>query len=138
MDEFINENEEISVPLEPSPHLRHANANDIIEWLIKNDQDDEALGTFPTVWCLLETRIRKHSNEVIEADDDGDLPIHDVLRFLHTRWMLQPLFPSSNVSGSHLDGRYIQNEYGDIPLHFALRHPFIVCFRMSFTVAMSM
>lgn len=33
--------------------------------------------------------------------------------------MLQPLFPSSNVSGSHPDGRYVQNEYGDIPLHFA-------------------
>lgn len=82
MDEFINENEEISLPLEPSPHLRHANANDIIEWLIDNDQDDEALGTFPTVWRLLETRIREHSNEAIEADDDGDLPIHDVLRFL--------------------------------------------------------
>jgi hypothetical protein len=58
MDEFINENEEISLPLEPSPHLRHANANDIIEWLIDNDQDDEALGTFPTVWRLLEVRIR--------------------------------------------------------------------------------
>jgi hypothetical protein len=24
----------------------------------------------------------RHSNEAIEADDDGDLPIHDVLRFL--------------------------------------------------------
>jgi ankyrin repeat protein len=43
--------------------------------------------------------------------------------------MLQPLFPSSNVSGSHPDGRYVQNEYGDIPLHFALRHPCTVCFR---------
>jgi hypothetical protein len=32
MDEFINENEDISLPLEPSPHLRHANATDIIEW----------------------------------------------------------------------------------------------------------
>jgi hypothetical protein len=82
MDEFINENEEISLPLEPSPHLRHDNANDIIEWLIDNDQDDETLGTFPTVWRLLETRIREHSNEAIEADDDGDLPTHNVLRFL--------------------------------------------------------
>jgi hypothetical protein len=51
------------------------------------------------------------------------------LDFWHTRRMLQPLFPSSNVSGSHPDGRCVQNEYGDIPLHFALRHPCIVCFR---------
>jgi hypothetical protein len=30
------------------------------------------------------------------------------------------------VSGSYPDGGYIQNEYGDIPLHFA--SPCIVCF----------
>ena len=85
----------------------------------------------PTAWHLLEARIQEHPNEAREVNQDGDLPIHRVLRGSFGRYDTPvPLSVVELLIDTHPEGLGVQEEYGrGVPLHFAVKHPDIACFR---------
>jgi hypothetical protein len=111
--------------------LREANTNDICRWLGKNAWNESAQCMFPKVWHLLGKRIREHPNEAREVGDDGRLPIHYIFWYsgnLKTN-TAAPLSLIQLLIEVHPDGLHVQDQDGCIPLHWAIDHPFIDCFR---------
>jgi hypothetical protein len=115
--------------------LRQANTNDIIGWLGKNASKESAQCMFPKVWHLLEKRIREHPHEAREVDEGNGrlhLPIHDVLWYsgeMKTNFHAAPLSLIQLLIEVHPDGLHVQDDNGRVPLHFAVNHPCIDCFR---------
>ena len=88
----------------------------------------------PTVWILFQTRIQEHPNEATEGNrhqgrQHGDLLIHRVLK-LHSRYDTPaPLSVLKLLIDVHPEGLVVQDARGCVPLHYAVSHPDIECFR---------
>jgi ankyrin repeat protein len=130
MAESVNNDGEIEALPAEFQHLRLANTNDIIYWLQMNRNQQDM---FPTAWSLLEKRIREHPHEAREVVGyDGNLPIHEVLWYSMMFWKMNNAAPLSLVQlliRVHPDGLHFQGYRGGVPLHHALHHPCIDCFR---------
>jgi hypothetical protein len=113
--------------------LCQANTNGIMGWfVVENALNGSEQCISPKVWHLLEQRIREHPNEAREVDEGSNLPIHHVLWFsgiMKTNFHAAPLSLIQLLIELHPDGLHVQNSNGCIPLHFALHHPCIDCFR---------
>jgi hypothetical protein len=113
--------------------LRQANTNDIIGWCVDNHWcGEDAQRMFPKVWHLIEKRIRENSNEAREVDErNGRLPVHAVLWYsgkLKTN-TAAPLSLVHLLIEVHPDRLHVQGHRGGVPLHWAVDHPCIDCFR---------
>jgi hypothetical protein len=133
MVETIEEiNKEIQVVPTNLLFLLEANTDGIINWIRRNYNDEAIHDMFPTVWSLLQERIHKHQHEAREVDEgDGSLPIHNVLYLSVGRKELTaaPLSLLQLLIQLHSDGLHFQDGLGRIPLHWAVGHPSIDCFR---------
>ncbi len=135
MAEIVNNDGEIEALLAELQFLRQAsqaNTYDICRWCVDNHWcGEDAQRMFPKVWHLLEKRIREYLNEAREVDDDGKLPIHIVLdysRRLRTN-TAAPLSLVHLLIEVHPDGLHVLDLVGYIPLHSAVDHSCIDCFR---------
>jgi hypothetical protein len=135
MAEIVNNDGEIEALLAELQFLRQAsqaNTYDICRWCVDNHWcGEDAQRMFPKVWHLLEKRIREYPNEAREVDDDGKLPIHIVLdysRRLRTN-TAAPLSLVHLLIEVHPDGLHVLDLVGYIPLHSAVDHSCIDCFR---------
>mmetsp|Transcript_2528 Transcript_2528/g.4594 ORF Transcript_2528/g.4594 Transcript_2528/m.4594 type:complete len:369 (-) Transcript_2528:106-1212(-) len=134
MAEIINNDGEIEALPVDLQFLRRANTYDIIGWFNKNGWSEKTQHMFPKVWHLLEKRIRENPHEAREVDDSGYtyLPIHEVLSVSDERKTTNTAVPLSLLRlliEVHPDGLHDQDPNGYIPLHWALCHPCIDCFR---------
>jgi hypothetical protein len=136
-NEMVAAIEEINGEIEALPvdlqFLCLANTYDIIGWFNKNGWSEKTQHMFPKVWHLLEKRIREHPDEAREVNEhNGFVPIHYVLRFsgyVKTKFHAAPLSLLQLIIELHPDGLHVQDVNGSIPLHFAVYHPCIDCFR---------
>ena len=111
--------------------LHEAYTNGIFRWFLDNKWNKSKQPMFPKVWHLLEKRIREHPNDAREVYGDRGLAINNVLRFsykLKTN-TAAPLSLIQLLIELHPDGFHFQDGDGCIPLHFAVGHPCIDCFR---------
>ncbi len=133
MAESVNNDGEIEALPAEFQHLRLANTNDIIDWCVDNHfWWEDAQYMIPKMWNLLEKRIRENPHEAREVDYYGCLPIHEVLSVSDERKTTNTAVPLSLLRlliEVHPDGLHVQDPLGYIPLHCALCHPCIDCFR---------
>ena len=131
MAEIVNNDGEIEALPAELQFLRQANTNDIIGWFAQNEWNQNAQCMFPKVWHLLEKRIRENPNEAREVGYYGRLPIHNVLWYsgkLKTN-TAAPLSLVQLLIEVHPDGLHFQDHLQGVPLHWAVYHPCIDCFR---------
>ena len=100
--------------------LYDTSAQGIIQW-IRDNADRTTM--IPTAWHLFQTRIQEHPNEATEVDQRGNLLIHRVFSTSAPLSLVQLLIET------HPEGLYTQDIDGQLPLHHAVYHPYIDCFR---------
>jgi ankyrin repeat protein len=135
MDEIVNNSNGEIQPLPAKPQFsHHANTNYfIMMWLHENaTTTTRTRFLIPAVWRLLEERIREYPNEAREVDEDGNLPIHRVLYASEAfnKSTAAPLSLVRLLIEIHPDGLHFRDDYGRVPLHWAVDHPCIDCFRV--------
>ncbi len=143
MAEIVNNDGEIEALPAEVQLLCQTNMNGIIGWFSQNEWNQKAQRMFPKVWHLLEKRIRENPNEAREVGYLGRLPIHNVLWYsgrlpIHNvlwysgKLKTNPAAPLSLVQlliEVHPDGLHFQDHLQGVPLHWAVYHPCIDCFR---------
>ena len=96
MAEAVNDNGEIQPHLPAEFQFLHdADTSGITVWIFDNRFEWDVRGILPTVWHLLEKRIREHPHEAREENEGehGDLPIISVFRSSMPVFRTSPFTP---------------------------------------------
>ena len=132
MAEAVHNDGEILQPLPENWWLpADASAHRVIDWINNNRRNTTMI---PTAWILFQTRIQEHPNEATEVESTQ----------VANRRSTHSQSPHSRFSGNdtpvplsvvellidvHPEGLGVQDAYGCVPLHYAVSHPDIACFR---------